>query len=171
MSPKISKTETSNDKITNVKIAGLGGMGVLKASLIFGEVVFEEGFDVKKAEVHGMAQRGGSLSGDVRFGEKVLSPIIPEGKVDFLISLDPEWSDAHKVSLAPNGITISPSDIDEEKLPTKKALNVALLGVLSKHLDIPEERWFSVLEKIFPEKLHESNKQAFLLGRNGSSGQ
>lgn len=162
-----SNSEKILDKVVNVKIAGLGGMGVLKAALIFGEIVFEEGFDVKKAEVHGMAQRGGSLSADIRFGKKVISPIIPEGEVDYLLSLDPEWSDEHKISLAPNGVVISPSDIDESKLPSKKSLNVAMLGVLSKYLNIPEERWLSVLEKLFPEKLHEANKQAFYLGRSG----
>lgn len=74
------------DKITNVRIAGLGGMGVLKASLILGELLFECGYDVKKAEVHGMSQRGGSISSDVRFGKKVVSPMIPDGKIDFLLS-------------------------------------------------------------------------------------
>ena len=50
------------EKTTNIRTAGLGGMGVLKASLILSELLFEEGYDVKKAEVHGMSQRGGSIS-------------------------------------------------------------------------------------------------------------
>lgn len=154
------------DRTVNVKIAGIGGMGALKAALILGEVMFTEGFDVKKAEVHGMSQRGGSVASDVRFGKEVISPIIPENSIDFLVSLEPEWSDVHKASLAEGGIVISPSDIDIEKLPTKKALNVALLGVLSKHFDVPESRWFEVLKNLFPEKLHVSNEVAFLLGRN-----
>ena len=66
------------DKVTNIRIAGLGGMGVLKASLVLSELLFECGYDVKKAEVHGMSQRGGSISSDVRFGKKVISPMIPE---------------------------------------------------------------------------------------------
>ena len=49
------------DKVTNIRIAGLGGMGVLKASLVLSELLFECGYDVKKAEVHGMSQRGGSI--------------------------------------------------------------------------------------------------------------
>ncbi len=154
------------EKTINVKIAGLGGMGVLKAALILGELMFEEGFDVKKAEVHGMSQRGGSVASDVRIGKSVASPIIPEKEVDFLVSLEPEWSDVHKISLAENGIVISPNDIDVSKLTSKKALNVALLGVLSKYFDIPVERWFDVLKKFFPEKLHASNETAFNLGRN-----
>ena len=154
------------DKTVNVKIAGLGGMGVLKAALILGEVMFEEGFDVKKAEVHGMSQRGGSVASDVRFGKEVVSPIIPENETDYLVSLEPEWSDVYKATLAKDGVVVSPSDIDAEKLPSKKALNVAMLGVLSKYFDIPEARWLATLEKLFPTKLHESNKAAFLLGRN-----
>ncbi len=154
------------EKTINVKIAGLGGMGVLKAALILGELMFEEGYDVKKAEVHGMSQRGGSVASDVRIGKNVASPIIPEKEVDFLVSLEPEWSDVHKISLSKNGIVISPENIDVSKLASKKALNVALLGVLSKHFNIPVERWLDVLKKFFPEKLHVSNESAFNLGRN-----
>lgn len=154
------------DRTINVRVAGLGGMGALKAALILGEVMFAEGLDVKKAEVHGMSQRGGSVASDVRFGKEVVSPIIPEKSLDFLVSLEPEWSDVHKVSLAENGVVISPADIDIEKLANKKALNVALIGVLSKYFDVPESRWFEVLRNVFPEKLHASNETAFLLGRN-----
>lgn len=154
------------DRTINVKVAGLGGMGVLKAALILGELMFEEGFDVKKAEVHGMSQRGGSVASDVRFGREVVSPIIPENSTDFLLSLEPEWSDVHKSSMAEGGVVISANDIDASKLASKKALNVALLGVLSRHFDIPEERWLETLKKFFPEKLNASNEAAFKLGRN-----
>lgn len=155
------------DKTTNIRVAGLGGMGVLKATLILGELLFEEGYDVKKAEVHGMSQRGGSVSSDVRFGKEVVSPTIPEGKVDFLLSLEPEFSDAQAVNLAPNGVKISPDSFDVSALPSKKSLNVAFLGALSKYLDIPEDRWRQALRKFFPEKLWEANDKAFTIGRNG----
>jgi indolepyruvate ferredoxin oxidoreductase beta subunit len=59
------------NKITNIVVAGLGGQGVLKASDIIAEVAFGAGLDVKKSEIHGMSQRGGSVSSDVRFGERV----------------------------------------------------------------------------------------------------
>ena len=142
------------DKITNVRIAGLGGMGVLKASLILGELLFECGYDVKKAEVHGMSQRGGSISSDVRFGKKVVSPMIPDGKIDFLLSL------------APDGVVLSANSIDTSKLRNAKAINVAVLGMLSKKLDIPREKWLEVLKKFFPQKLHDANESAFILGEN-----
>ncbi len=155
-----------SDKVTNVKVAGLGGMGVLKAALILGELLFEEGCDVKKAEVHGMAQRGGSVSSDVRFGKEVVSPIIPEKETDYLISLEPEWSDVFIDTLREGGVLISPKDIDVTKLPTAKALNIALLGVFSKYLDVSEERWLEIIAKFFPAKLKDSNEVAFKLGRN-----
>ena len=72
--------------VVNVKFAGLGGTGVIKASDVMAELVFEQGYDVKKAEVHGMSQRGGSIASDVRFakGEEVQSPMIPTGEADYL---------------------------------------------------------------------------------------
>lgn len=150
----------------NIRIAGLGGMGVLKATLILGEVLFQEGYDVKKAEVHGMAQRGGSVSSDVRFGDKVKSPMIPAGKVDALLSLEPEWSDDHIKDVREGGIVISPSDFDVSKLKSAKGLNVAALGALSRHMSkIPLSRWYSVLKESFPEKLWEANEIAFKVGR------
>lgn len=153
------------DKVTNIRVAGLGGMGVLRATLILGELLFEEGYDVKKAEVHGMSQRGGSLSSDIRYGKKVISPMIPEGEIDILVSMAPEWSDAHKDGLRAGGILISANDIDQSKLKSAKSLNVALLGALSKHMEISEEKWLDILKRAFPEKLHAANEAAFRLGR------
>lgn len=150
----------------NIRIAGLGGMGVLKATLILGEVLFQEGYDVKKAEVHGMAQRGGSVSSDVRFGKAVKSPMIPAGKIDVLLSLEPEWSDEHIRDVRKGGIVISPKDFDLEKLKNAKSLNVAALGALSLHMPrIPYKKWIKVLQNSFPEKLWESNEIAFKVGR------
>ena len=64
----------------NILMAGVGGQGVILASEIVSEAVMLAGFDVKKSEVHGMAQRGGSVTSHVRFGEKVYSPIIRDGR-------------------------------------------------------------------------------------------
>jgi len=66
--------------VTNVVIAGLGGQGVLKASDILADAAFLAGLDVKKSEIHGMSQRGGSVTSDVRFGRQVLSPMVPAGE-------------------------------------------------------------------------------------------
>ena len=61
-------------EIVNIVVAGLGGQGVLKASDIIAEVAFRAGLDVKKSEVHGMSQRGGSVASDVRFGDPCCKP-------------------------------------------------------------------------------------------------
>jgi len=154
-----------DNAVTNIKIAGLGGMGVLSASYVLAEAVFLAGYDVKKAEVHGMSQRGGSVASDIRFGATVLSPMIPFGEVDFLIAIAPDWIDVHRAELRPEGKLIVPDDVPE--YATKRSLNVALLGVLSRHLPIPEAIWHAALAKGFPEKLHESNLAAFQAGREG----
>ena len=72
----------TDNNVTNILMAGVGGQGTLLASEILSEVLMQAGYDVKKAEVHGMAQRGGSVISHVRFGKKVYSSIIPEGEVD-----------------------------------------------------------------------------------------
>lgn len=78
----------NDNKITNILMAGVGGQGTLLASEILSEVLMQAGYDVKKAEVHGMAQRGGSVVSHVRFGKKVYSPIIPEGEADVLFGFE-----------------------------------------------------------------------------------
>jgi indolepyruvate ferredoxin oxidoreductase beta subunit len=65
--------------VTNIVIAGLGGQGVRTASDIVADVALHAGFDVKKSELHGMSQRGGSIASDVRFGHEVFSPMVPAG--------------------------------------------------------------------------------------------
>ena len=70
-------------KVTNVVVAGLGGQGVLKGTDILADVALRAGYDVKKSEIKGMSQRGGSVTGDVRFGERVFSPMVPSGRGGF----------------------------------------------------------------------------------------
>ncbi len=72
----------------NILIVGVGGQGVLLASELLCEAAVEAGFDAKKSEVHGMAQRGGVVSSHVRFGKKVFSPLIPEGEADVLLAFE-----------------------------------------------------------------------------------
>src|SRR6056297_301203 len=72
------------DKVTNILLAGVGGQGILLASEVLSEVMMLAGYDVKKNEIHGMSQRGGSVVSHVRFGKEVFSPIIPEGEADVL---------------------------------------------------------------------------------------
>jgi len=152
-------------KPTNVVIAGLGGQGVLKASDILADVAFSAGVDVKKSELHGMSQRGGSVSSDVRFGERVFSPMVPEGDADFLVVISQDQVVVNEAALRRGGILIEPAQIDEAKLTNKKSINVALLGILSRHLQFSEEAWTAALKRNLPEKLHEANLAAFSIGR------
>jgi indolepyruvate ferredoxin oxidoreductase beta subunit len=154
-----------SSQLTNIVIAGLGGQGVLKASDILADVAFNSGQDVKKSELHGMSQRGGSVSSDVRFGERVFSPMVPEGGADFLVVIAADQVPVNAASLAPGGILIEPSQIDETTLSNKKSVNVALLGVLSRHLPFSMEAWMEALKRNLPEKLHDANLLAFSIGR------
>lgn len=73
---------------SSILLAGVGGQGVLRASDLMAMALMEAGLDVKKSEVHGMAQRGGCVTSHVRFGEKVYSPIAKKGGVDILLSFE-----------------------------------------------------------------------------------
>lgn len=72
----------------SVMIVGVGGQGSLLASRILGNVLLNQGFDVKVSEVHGMSQRGGSVVTYVKYGEKVYSPVIEKGEADIIISFE-----------------------------------------------------------------------------------
>ncbi len=72
----------------NIFLAGVGGQGILLASEVLGEAFLAGGYDVKKSEVHGMAQRGGAVTTHLRFGPKVYSPLIEPGTADLLIAFE-----------------------------------------------------------------------------------
>lgn len=77
-----------NDETTNIIMVGVGGQGIILASDILAEVVMEAGYDIRKSEVHGMAQRGGSVSSHIRFGHDVKSPLIERGFADYMLSFE-----------------------------------------------------------------------------------
>ena len=158
----------SDLQVTNVVFAGLGGQGVLKASDILAEAAFAAGRDVKKSEIHGMSQRGGAVTSDVRFGSNVLSPMVPAGEADFVVVLAAEEVDGNRRHLKPGGVLIPPDAIDAAALPHSRSLNVALLGVLSAHLQVPQEYWHAALKANLPAKVHEVNEKAFELGRTAA---
>lgn len=93
-------------KTTNIALVGVGGQGILLASEVISRAAMLSGSDVKKSEVHGMAQRGGSVISQVRIGEKVYSPLIPEGETDFLVSFELLESLRYADSLAEGGIAL-----------------------------------------------------------------
>ncbi len=159
------------DGVTNVVLAGLGGQGVIKASDILADAALRAGLDVKKSELHGMSQRGGSVSSDVRFGTRVLSPMVPLGEADYLVVLAPSEVEVARPLLRPGGVLLSPDLIPDAELPNKRSLNVALLGALSRYLDLPPEAMLDAVRAALPERLHAVNDAAFELGRKVAAGQ
>ena len=99
------------DRIFNVSLVGVGGQGILLTSDVLALAAMHAGLDVKKSEIHGMSQRGGSVISQVRFGTRVHSPIIPDGQSDVLVSF--ERTEALRYAhLAKPGATILVNDMD-----------------------------------------------------------
>ncbi|HEY9141358.1 MAG TPA: 2-oxoacid:acceptor oxidoreductase family protein [Bryobacteraceae bacterium] len=152
--------------VTNIVVAGLGGQGVLKASDIIASAAFLAGLDVKKSEVHGMSQRGGSVASDVRFGARVFSPMVSQGEAHFLLVLDAGQIEVNRAVLAPGGVLIEPGVLGGRTLRSAKTLNVALVGALSRHVDFAEALWNQALRANLAPRLLELNLEAFAIGRN-----
>lgn len=166
----------SQHEVTNIVLAGIGGTGVISSSNIVAEAAFLAGYDVRKSEIHGMSQRGGSVSSDVRFGTKVYSPMVPDGEADFLVVMHPDEIENNLYRLKPDGVVIDTSLIigeskdlsllnEEKYLPVnQKNFNICLLGALSSYLNIPYECWQKAIFSNLPKKVHDQNKGVFEYG-------
>lgn len=189
------------EQVTNVLLVGVGGQGVLVASKVLAECLLKAGYDVKKSEVHGMAQRGGSVVSQVRFGSRVFSPLVQKGEGDILLSFEQLEALRYRDFLSPQalvlindqkvfppavsmGLEAYPRDVSEalqskgrsvyvvhgieeaRKAGNLKAVNLVLVGVLSRFLPIPEVVWRRTLREQFPPALQEVNLRAFQLGRD-----
>ena len=97
----------------DVFIAGVGGQGVVLASDALGEVAMAEGYDVKKSDTLGMAQRGGSVVSHVRLGQRVFSPLIKRGEADILLSFEKLEAGRWSGFLRPNGVAI----VNDQAIP------------------------------------------------------
>ena len=150
--------------VINVVAAGLGGQGVLKITDILAEVVFRSGYDVKKSEVHGMSQRGGSVSSEVRYGSRVASPMVPAGEADYLVVIDPTQVEVVRGKLKDGGVLITTEDIPVDKLENPRAVNTMLLGALAAKLGLDDQLWQDVLKKEFGPQLYDLNARMFKLG-------
>ena len=155
----------ATSRVTNVILAGLGGQGVIKASDILADAALRAGLDVKKSELHGMSQRGGSVTSDVRFGARVLSPMVPRGDADFLVVFAESEVEVTRPLLRQGGVLLTPDLIPDADLPNKRSLNVALLGALSQYLVLPPETLLDAVRAALPERLHAVNERAFETGR------
>lgn len=150
-------------KIYSVLFCGTGGQGVLKAAEVLGVAAMLQGFRVKKSEVHGMAQRGGSVESHLIFGPVVYSPLIIPGQADFLVCFHAGEGKRLLPFLKNDGISFLPYLDDAAKLPDARFVNTYLLGVLSAMLPIEEKHWMTALETVVAKKIPE-NKKVFGLG-------
>lgn len=105
-------------EIKNILLAGVGGQGIILASKILATGLINAGYDVKMSEVHGMAQRGGSVTTQVRFGEKVFSPIIGKGQADIIVSFETMETGNWLEYLKPDGKVV----INDYRLPSAPIL-------------------------------------------------
>jgi len=157
-------------KIVNVRIAGVGGQGILRTSQVLAEAARLHGYDVKQSELHGMSQRGGSVTSDVRFGPKVYSPLTPAGEVDFLLGLDDRETQRNLAHLRPTtGAALAPPPGAASRLADPRGVNMVLLGLLSRRLDIPGAAWETAIRAKMPPTAVEDCLSAFAVGEDGAS--
>ncbi len=126
---------------TSVVIVGVGGQGVLLASEITANAAIAAGHQVKTNEVHGMAQRGGSVIAQIRYGEEVLSPLVPEGEAVVLASLERIEALRYSRLLAPGGLVVVS---DQQIVPTTASSGQAVYPTDA------EER----LKRVYPKLLY-----------------
>jgi indolepyruvate ferredoxin oxidoreductase beta subunit len=127
-------------KSINFLLAGVGGQGTILASDVLSAVGMRSGHDVKKSEVHGMAQRGGSVTTYVRWGDKVYSPLIGLGEVDFFLAFEKLETLRYIEMLRPGGTvlvndhTISPLSVSSgsDVYPNDERIK-AILGAVTPH--------------------------------------
>ena len=154
------------NQVYSITFGGIGGQGVLKASEICGWAAMFAGYHVKKSEVHGMSQRGGSVESHVRFGKRVFSPLVPAGGADFLVCFHQEEHPRLLGFLKPDGVDLTAYlEKAEKTVENPRGLNTCLVGVLSAKLPIKEEFWMKAIEAVFKGKGVEENKKVFLDGR------
>ncbi len=126
----------------NILFCGVGGQGILLASEITAYALLESGMDAKKSEVHGMAQRGGSVVAHLRYGKKVYSPLIDPGQVDFAVAFEMMESvrylpflhkdskaviNTHKIS--PPSVATGKAEYPENLLGKLNELNISVLPI------------------------------------------
>jgi indolepyruvate ferredoxin oxidoreductase beta subunit len=166
-----------NNKVTNILLSGVGGQGAILASNILAHVFVEAGYEVKKSEVHGMAQRGGDVTTHFRYGKKVYSPLIKSGDADFLLAFELLEAlryinycknDAKIVindqKIFPPAVNLGQAQYPE--LGNAQAANVVLVGAFSNFIpEINDDMWLAALTDLLPKKILELNIKAFQKGK------
>ena len=155
----------------SIMLVGVGGQGTILASKLLTTGLMNAGYDVKMSEIHGMSQRGGSVSSQVRYGEKVYSPVIEIGGADILVSFEKMEALRWLEYLKPEGnIVVNNYRIDSipvltvKELGNSKVMNIILLGALVKSMSLEDIDWESIIRENIKEKFVDINLQAFKKG-------
>ncbi len=111
----------------SILLVGVGGQGTILASKILTLGLMEAGYDVKMSEIHGMSQRGGSVSSQVRYGDRVMSPVIEKGKADIIVSFEKMEALRSLDYLKPDGVLV----VNNEEIPS--------MSVITGEEDYPED--------------------------------
>lgn len=186
----------AREKNLDILIVGVGGQGTLLASRVLGKYALDSGSDVKLSEVHGMAQRGGSVMTYVRIGRNIASPIIDEGGADLILSFEKLEALRYAHYLKKGGMILYstqeimpmpvvtgaaeyPQGIEARLTGTgvdalglalqagnAKAANSVMLGALCRKLELDREKFEAALLSCIPQKTAEMNRKAFGLGYN-----
>ena len=138
----------------------------MKAAEVASLAAVFSGCHVKKTEVHGMAQRGGSVESHVRFGTRVQSPLIPKGKADFLVAFHKDEGKRLVDFLKPKGVSIGADALAHGlRVKDQRYFNTYVLGLLSLRLPLREGHWLKALETVFAERDLQENIDIFLKAR------
>jgi indolepyruvate ferredoxin oxidoreductase beta subunit len=159
------KKKLPENKSYNVLFCGTGGQGVLTAAEIAAVAAMNAGYHVKKSEVHGMAQRGGSVESHLRFGDRIYSPLIKTKSADYLVCFNEAEGRRMSPYLKKGGTSLLPLLTDTANRPSdKRFINTFFLGVLSAFLPMTEDAWKSALTGKLKRSIDE-NLRAFGEGR------
>ncbi len=183
-------------KSYDIVIVGVGGQGILLTSKILGALALEKGYDIKMSEVHGMSQRGGSVITHVRLGTEICAPLVSMGQADFVLAFEHLEALRAQDFLKEEGVLIQntqqidpmPVIMGVKKYPTdkpnkksvlafdalqkaresgnQKAVNIVMLGALSKYMDFSKEDFVNAIQACVPAKFLATNIKAFELGQN-----
>ena len=151
----------------NIMIVGVGGQGTLLTSRILGGIIKAGGFDVKLSEVHGMAQRGGSVVTFVRYGEKDGVMIVNDQRMDpmTVVTGVAEYPENILDTLKKDHKVVSIDAMDEaKKLGNSRVFNTIIIGVAAKNMDFDKQQWLDVIANTVPPKTVEINQKAFEVG-------
>ena len=151
----------------DIILSGVGGQGILSIATVIGKAALKEGLYMKQAEVHGMSQRGGDVQSNLRISDQpIASDLIPSGKCDLIISLEPMEGLRYLPYLSPEGWLVTNKVAKE--VGSARVANIVLLGATIPFLGIDYEKVQDSIREIFLRKgeaIVEMNLKALAAGK------